>query len=99
LLGALAGVACFVLAGRAKSQVGPYLAAALMFVAGYAGLAISIFPYVVPYALTIWDTAAADNSLGLMLVGVVILLPVILGYTAYVYWLFRGKATAESAYH
>jgi cytochrome d ubiquinol oxidase subunit II len=69
-----------------------------VFLAGYAGLALSIAPYVVPYQIDIWAAAARDNALGLMLVGVAALLPVILGYTAYVYWIFRGKVSDVDSY-
>jgi len=84
---------------RGSGELAPYLAAVAVFVAGFGGLAVSAFPRVVPYDVTIWEAAARDNALGLMLAGVVVLLPVILGYTAYVYWIFRGKASAEDAYH
>jgi cytochrome d ubiquinol oxidase subunit II len=76
----------------------PYLAAIAMFAGGFLGLALSLFPRVVPFEVTIWEAAAAEKPLTLMLWGVAILLPVILGYTAYVYWIFRGKASAHG-YH
>jgi cytochrome d ubiquinol oxidase subunit II len=75
------------------------LAAIGIFVTGFLGLALSTYPNIIPYDITIREAAAADNSLSLMLVGVAIMLPVILGYTAYVYWVFRGKVTADAAYH
>ena len=77
----------------------PYLWSVALFLIGYAGLLIGIFPYLVPYGLTIHEAAAAPNSQGLLLVGAVILLPLILGYTAYVYWIFRGKVKADAGYH
>jgi cytochrome d ubiquinol oxidase subunit II len=77
----------------------PYLFAALLFLSGYAGLGLSVVPYIVPFDVTIWQAAARDNALSLMLVGTVALLPVILGYTAYVYWIFRGKVKDGHAYH
>ena len=82
-----------------RSHGAPYLGAALVFLSGYLGLAIGFFPYVAPYALTYEQAASAPNALGLMLVGIVILLPVILGYTVWVYWLFRGKVSADAGYH
>ena len=98
ILGATALTLLFLAARSAKSQISPYLFAATAFLAGYAGLAVSIVPYLVPYQLTIWDCAAKDNALALMLVGVVIMLPIILTYTAFVYWIFRGKAKVEHSY-
>ncbi len=98
----LAGVSlalCWWHAGRAQSELVPFLAGVGIFVTGFLGLLLSTYPNIIPYDITIREAAAADNALGLMLVGVVLLLPVILGYTAYVYWVFRGKATADAAYH
>jgi len=65
----------------------------------FAGLGIGIFPYVVPRAVTIHDAAAPDSSLLFMLVGALILLPIILAYTAYSYWVFRGKIDPDAGYH
>ena len=99
VLGGLALAWLYLSAGRETTTYAPYASAAAAFLAGYLGLAFSIAPYVAPYQLTLWDCAAKDNALALMLVGVVIMLPVILGYTAFVYWIFRGKAKAEHGYH
>ena len=82
-----------------KNPLRPYLSALIIFVAGFAGLALSVFPYLVPFAITFRQAAASESSLGLMLVGVSIFLPLILGYTAYVYWLFRAKVDPDAAYH
>jgi cytochrome d ubiquinol oxidase subunit II len=76
----------------------PFLAAIGLFLLGYLGLVISSFPYLVPPALTIWDTAAAPSSQLFMLIGTLILLPFILGYTALAYWLFRGKVEEGETY-
>jgi cytochrome d ubiquinol oxidase subunit II len=77
----------------------PFLAAVGLFLLGYLGLVISNFPYVVPPSLTVWDTAAAPSSQFFMLVGTLLLLPLILGYFVFVYWLFRGKVREGEAYH
>ena len=77
----------------------PILLSAGIFLSGYLGLAVSLFPYLVPDALTIWDTAARDNALGLLFVGAVIMLPIILAYTAYVYSIFWGKVKPGDGYH
>ncbi len=76
----------------------PFLAALTIFALGFAGLGVSIFPYVVPRAVTIWDAAAPPASLGFMLVGAVVIIPIILAYTAWSYWIFRGKS-GPSGYH
>ncbi len=83
-------------AGR---EVPPFLASIALFLLGYLGLVISIFPYLVPPTLTVWQTAAAPSSQIFMLVGTVALLPVILGYIVFVYWLFRGKVREGEGYH
>jgi cytochrome d ubiquinol oxidase subunit II len=77
----------------------PFVSAILLFLAAYAGLGISLYPYVVPRAITIWDAAAPDASLGFLLVGTAILVPIILAYTGYSYWVFRGKVQPGSGYH
>jgi cytochrome d ubiquinol oxidase subunit II len=77
----------------------PFIAAIALFLLGYLGLVISNMPYLVPPSLTVWQAAAAPGSQLFMLVGVLILLPVILGYTVFVYWTFRGKIRAGEGYH
>ena len=80
-------------------EVLPFLASIGLFLLGYLGLVVSSFPYLVPPSLTIWDVAAHPSSQLFMLVGTLILLPIILGYTALSYWLFRGKVAEGEAYH
>ncbi len=80
-------------------EVPPFLAAVSLFLLGYLGLVISNFPYLVPPSLSIWDTAAAPASQIFMLLGTLFLLPMILGYFAFVYWLFRGKVREDAGYH
>lgn len=82
---------------RRHSQ--PYLYSVGLFLVGYLGLAISLWPYIVPFQMTPAEAAAADNALALLLWGAAPMLPIILGYTAYVYWLFRAKVTDETPYH
>lgn len=82
-----------------RNEIGPFLASIAIFLLGYLGLAISTFPYIVPPIVTIWDAAAVPSSQSFMLIGTLVLLPVILGYTAFTYWLFRGKVHEGAAYH
>ncbi|MDW6025170.1 cytochrome d ubiquinol oxidase subunit II [Mesorhizobium sp. BAC0120] len=70
----------------------PFLTLALIFALGFAGLAYSFYPYVVPEQLTIWEAASAPESLGFILVGALFVLPVIILTSAYVYRVFGGKA-------
>lgn len=81
-------------------EVLPFVYALGLFLLSYAGLAISIWPMIVPPSITIWDAATHPSSQAFLLVGAAVLIPVILAYTAYVYWIFRGKVTADSpGYH
>jgi cytochrome d ubiquinol oxidase subunit II len=98
LVTALTAYACW-LGLRSGSDSLPFLSAIGLFLLGYFGLAISWFPYLVPPSVTIWDAAAAPVSQIFMLVGTLILLPIILGYTALIYWLFRGKVAEGERYH
>ena len=77
----------------------PFLAAIALFVLSYIGLGISFYPYILPPSITIWDAAAPDNSLAFLLVGAGVLIPLILGYTAWAYWVFRGKVGDAGGYH
>ncbi len=98
LLGAL-GLTVVAAALKRGSHRGPYAGGVLVFLSGYLGLAAGFFPYVVPYALSFRDAASTDNALELLLGGVCIMLPLILGYAAWVYWLFRGKVGGDADYH
>jgi cytochrome d ubiquinol oxidase subunit II len=80
-------------------EVPPFLAVIALFLLGYLGLIISNFPYLVPPSLTVWETAAAPASQIFMLLGTLVLLPMILGYVAFIYWLFRGKVREGESYH
>lgn len=77
----------------------PFLAALGLFVLGFVGIGISFFPYIVPPSLTIQEAAAPDASLAFLLVGAVVLIPIILAYTGYAYWVFRGKVRPGEGYH
>jgi cytochrome d ubiquinol oxidase subunit II len=66
---------------------------------GYTGLAISLWPNIIPPAISIWDAAAPPQSMGFTLVGALVIIPFILVYTAWSYWVFRGKVKAGEGYH
>ncbi len=95
-------VACFVMLWRdlhhPTREYRPFFLTIGLFFLGFIGLGISLFPWMVPYHATIWQSAAAGPSLSLMLVGVVPLLPLILAYTGYSYYVFRGKASHQPMY-
>jgi cytochrome d ubiquinol oxidase subunit II len=77
----------------------PFLAALGVFAMAYLGLGISIFPLVVPYTFDLWQAAASPKSHAFLMIGTVFLLPIILGYTVFSYWVFRGKVRAAGGYH
>jgi cytochrome d ubiquinol oxidase subunit II len=68
-------------------------------VLSFAGLAISLYPYLVPPEITIYEAAGPPESLAFLLAGAAVLLPIILAYTAYSYWVFRGKVRHGEGYH
>lgn len=84
---------------RKRAHRQPFVGAILLFLSGFLGLAVSFTPFVVPYELTFRQSAAAENALGLLLAVVAVLLPLILGYTAWVYFIFRGKVRHDAGYH
>jgi cytochrome d ubiquinol oxidase subunit II len=98
MLAAAASLA-LVWALRTRREALPFPLTLGLFLTGFAGLGVSLHPYVVPRAVTIWEAAAPDKSLAFLLVGALILLPIILGYTGYAYWVFRGKVDPEAGYH
>jgi cytochrome d ubiquinol oxidase subunit II len=97
LLVVLTAVAYFWSLARGRERL-PFLAGLALFLLGFIGLAISMFPYVVPRAVTIWDAAAPAKSQLFMLVGTLVIVPVILAYTGWAYWVFRGKVGTQG-YH
>lgn len=82
-----------------QKEVQPFLASLGIFVLSFIGIIISFYPNIVPPSLTIVEAAAPDASLKFALVGTLVLVPLILIYTAYAYWVFRGKVNPEEGYH
>lgn len=80
-------------------EMQPFFASVGIFLLCYIGIGIGFYPYMVPPNLTIWQAAAPDDSLMFLLVGALVLLPLIIAYTAYAYWVFRGKVQAGEGYH
>lgn len=86
------------LALKARREVAPFLLSLGLFALTFAGLGISVYPYAVPESITLAQAAAPRSSQAFMLVGAAVLIPIILGYTAFAYWVFRGKV-GEEGYH
>jgi cytochrome bd ubiquinol oxidase subunit II len=76
----------------------PYWLSVILFLCPYFGFLISIFPYIVPYQITLWQAASPDSSLKFILVGAIIMLPVLLVYTGYSYHVFKGKVNEKLHY-
>jgi cytochrome d ubiquinol oxidase subunit II len=80
-------------------DLAPFVAAMGLFGLCYLGLAISLFPYVVPHTVTLWQAAGAPQSQAFLLLGTLFLLPIIITYTGWSYWVFRGKVRSDVGYH
>ncbi|MBI3677408.1 MAG: cytochrome d ubiquinol oxidase subunit II [Proteobacteria bacterium] len=81
------------------SEAAPFVGAMALFFMSYVGIAISLFPMIVPHHYSLWQAASAPSTQAFLLLGTVFLLPVILMYTAWSYWVFRGKVRADIGYH
>ena len=81
------------------NDVAPFIAAMGLFFMCYSGLAVSLFPYIVPHKLTLWEAAGAPQAQAFLLIGTLFLIPVIFTYTGWSYWVFRGKVRREGGYH
>lgn len=84
---------------RRQHHATPFMATMAMFAFTYFGLLVTKWPYVVPPNYTLWDAASAPGSQLFLLIGVLFVIPVILAYTAWTYWVFRGKVRAGEGYH
>jgi len=83
---------------KSSNEVRPFFLTIVLFFLGYVGIGISLYPWIVPFKFTIWEAAAVATSQSSLLVGVIIFLPIILTYTAYSYYVFRGKTSHERMY-
>ena len=88
-----------ILAIRYRREALAFPCAVGLFLLSYAGLAVSLWPYAVPRSITIWQAAAPPESQLFLLVGVLMFLPLVAGYTLYSYYTFRGKVRPEDGYH
>ena len=81
-----------------KSHLKPFLYTVALFFLGYVGLAVGMYPWVVPFKFTLWQAAAASTSQSILLIGTALFLPLVLAYTAFCFYTFRGKSSHESMY-
>jgi cytochrome d ubiquinol oxidase subunit II len=93
----LAAALALLRAVRRRAERAPFLLTLALFLLSFLGLGVSLWPNIVPPSISIWEAAAGASSQSFLLVGVVVLLPIILAYTAHNYWVFRGKVSG--GYH
>jgi cytochrome d ubiquinol oxidase subunit II len=81
-----------------KAEASPFFGAISLFLLSYAGMAISLYPMIVPYQLTLWEAASSPRTQAFLLVGTLFLIPIILTYSSWSYWVFRGKVQTDVGY-
>jgi cytochrome d ubiquinol oxidase subunit II len=79
-------------------EVTPFVGAFGLFALSYVGIAVSLYPMIVPYHFTLWEAASSARTQAFLLVGTLFLLPIILVYSTWSYWVFRGKIRADAGY-
>ena len=84
---------------RSHAHYMPFLLTLMLIFLGYSGLGISLWPHIIPPAVSIWEAAAAPKSQAFTLVGALFIIPLVLVYTAWSYYVFRGKVGAQNGYH
>jgi cytochrome d ubiquinol oxidase subunit II len=92
--------ACFIFRTlKNDPHVGPFMWSLVLIFLAYSGLVISIWPNIVPPSISIWQAAAPPQSLGFTLVGALLIIPMIIGYSTWAYYVFRGKVKSGEGYH
>jgi cytochrome d ubiquinol oxidase subunit II len=84
---------------RRRHELTPFLGAVVLFLMSFVGIAISLWPMIVPYRYTLREAASSPSTQVFLLIGTLFLLPIILMYTAWSYWVFRGKVPSAAGYH
>ena len=84
---------------RRRYELLPFLGAIGLFLMSFVGIAISLWPMIVPFHYSLWQAASSGSTQAFLLIGTLFLLPVILMYTAWSYWVFRGKVSETLGYH
>jgi len=84
---------------RGRAEAWPFAGAVALFALSYAGIAISLWPMIAPPSVTLWQAASSPDTQVFLLIGTLFLLPIILMYTGWSYWVFRGKVRGDIGYH
>jgi cytochrome bd ubiquinol oxidase subunit II len=87
---AIAVGALAVLTERVRPAI-PLVLGLFLFVVGISGMALIVFPNIIPFSVSLWDAASSSASQEFVLIGATIVTPVVLGYSAFAYWVFRGR--------
>ncbi len=95
----LVSVRLILLSLQGTPHAGPFILTLFLLFLGYSGLGISLWPNIIPPDITIREAAAPAQSMGFALVGALFIIPFVLGYTAWSYYVFRGKVKAGDGYH
>ena len=82
-----------------RQELTPFLGAIGLFLMSFVGIVISLWPMIVPFHYTLWQAASSGSTQAFLLIGTLFLLPIILMYTAWSYWVFRGKVRGDVRYH
>jgi cytochrome d ubiquinol oxidase subunit II len=82
-----------------RGEAAPFAGSMCLFVMAYLGIAISLWPMIVPHRITLWDAASSPSTQAFLMIGTLFLLPIILMYTGWSYWVFRGKVRGDVGYH
>jgi len=96
---ATAAVAALEWRALSRDEIAPFFYAILLFVLSFVGIAISLFPMIVPHHYTLWQAASPPDTQLFLLIGTLFLLPVIFVYVGWSYWVFRGKVRGDIGYH
>ena len=96
VLTAVVAISIWLALGR-DSEFWPFLGGILLFLLSFLGIAVSLWPFIIPYHYTLWQAAADESTQAFLLIGTLLLIPIILVYTAWSYWVFRGKVRADLA--
>lgn len=94
----VAGSLWYALKRRSRDAL-PFVFAIALFILSYAGLVISVMPYIVPWRITLWEAASTESTQLFLLIGTLIIMPFVIGYTALGYHVFRGKVRSDTGYH
>jgi len=81
-----------------RHELTPFLAAIGLFLMSFIGIAISLWPMIVPFHYSLWEAASSESTQAFLLIGTLLLLPIILTYSAWSYWVFRGKVRGDVGY-